>query len=116
MLWKERYLKIELFSVPGCTACVTVRGSLKIIAAERADLDIEEVDLSVNPERGAPYRILACPALVIDGKLELLGAISPRRLRRLLDAIDLKGAELERSDKSVLARSGDCCTPSEVAQ
>ena len=102
--------------MPGCTACVTVRRSLKTIAAERADLDLEEVDLSVNPERGAAYRILACPALVIDGKLELIGAISPRRLRRLLDAIDLKGAKLEHSDKTLLAPSGDCCTPLEVAQ
>lgn len=85
-------MKIELFSVPGCVACVSVRRSLEIIAQERSDIVVEEVDLSINPERGSRYAILACPALVINEKVEVIGAINVKRMRRLFSDIDAKVA------------------------
>lgn len=86
-------MKIELFSVPGCSACVTIRESLQYISQEQIGIELEEVDLSIDPQRGQKYGILACPALVIDGKLEVIGAISLRRLRRLINEVELKGTE-----------------------
>ncbi len=86
-------MKIELFSVPGCSACVTIRESLQFISQDQLGIEVEEVDLSIDPQRGRKYGILACPALVIDGKLEAIGAISLRRLRRLIHEVELGGTQ-----------------------
>lgn len=88
-------MRLELFSVPGCRACEVVRASLEALQAEPGQLDdlqVEEIDLSIDPQRGSRYGIMACPALVVDGRLEVIGAVGIRRLRKIVDRCRLQAS------------------------
>jgi hypothetical protein len=50
------------------------------------DLHVEEVDVTVNPEVAVRYRVLATPALAIDGRLAFTGVPRPEALRARLEA------------------------------
>lgn len=106
-------MRVELFSVPGCQACVGVLGALVALQAEREDLVVEQVDLSEHPERGREYGILSCPALAVNGRVEVLGSIGLRRLRRLLARIDQERHPeppvATAADGSVRASGPGCC-------
>lgn len=78
--------RIELFSVPGCEACVDVLRVLTAVAADRPDLQVREVDLTEHPEVAARHGLLACPAVAIDGRVAFVGRVDERRVRAALDA------------------------------
>lgn len=107
-------MKIELFSVPGCSACVTVMRSLRAIQKDVSAIELEEVDLSLDPARGVQYGILGCPALVIDAKLEVVGAISEKRLRRLLHAIQTRVPTVRSEVQDTGPGSLDPCCSAEA--
>lgn len=77
-------ISIELLSVPGCEACVSVRRSLDQLGQEQHDLVVEEVDVSIRRDVAAHYGLMTCPALAIDGRLEAVGAVSHRKLRKMI--------------------------------
>ncbi len=52
------------------------------------DLRLEEVDITEHPEVALKYRVLATPAIAINGRLEFLGVPKEETLRaRLLAAL-----------------------------
>ena len=54
-----------------------------------SDLEIEEVDITSRPEVAVKYRVMATPAIAINGRLEFRGV--PRAdalLARLRDAAE----------------------------
>ena len=78
-------ISVQLLSVPGCEACVTLRKSLDKLEREQPDLTVEEIDVSVRREVAVRYGLMACPAVVIDGSLEAVGAVGQRKLRKMVD-------------------------------
>lgn len=51
------------------------------------DLRLEEVDVTEHPEVAVKYRVMATPAIAINGKLEFVGVPAEATLRaRLLAA------------------------------
>lgn len=79
--------RVELFSVPGCDACVDVLRVLTAVAADRPDLEVREVDLTEHPEVAARHGLLACPAVAVDGRVVFVGRVDERRVRETLDAV-----------------------------
>lgn len=57
------------------------------VKATLPDLRLEEVDITEHPELALKYRLMATPAIVINGKLEFVGVPMEATLRaRLLAA------------------------------
>lgn len=57
------------------------------VKATLPDLRLEEVDITEHPEVAVKYRLMATPAIVINGKLEFVGVPAEATLRaRLLAA------------------------------
>ena len=55
------------------------------LKAEFPEVRFTEIDISQHPEIAVKYRIMATPAIAINGKLEFLGAPKESELRgRLL--------------------------------
>ncbi len=79
-------MKVELLSVPGCGACVTLGKLLDRLAVEWPGFSHQEVDLSVHPEVASDYGVMGCPALAIEGVVVTTGALGAKRLRKLLIA------------------------------
>lgn len=72
---------VTLFSVPGCDACGPVRALLDRLAGEFPGLAVEEVDVTEHPEAATRHRLLACPAVAVDGQVRFVGGVDERRLR-----------------------------------
>lgn len=49
-----------------------------------SDLHLEEVDVAANPAVAVKYRVMATPAIAIDGKLEFTGVPREETLRAKL--------------------------------
>ena len=52
--------------------------------AEVPDLHLEEVDISEHPEVAVKYRVMATPAIAINGRLAFTGVPREANLRRAL--------------------------------
>jgi len=50
------------------------------------DVRIEEIDVAENPAVAMKYRVMATPALAINGRLAFTGVPSARSLRARLEA------------------------------
>ncbi len=86
---------VELFTMPGCDACGPVRRLLNRVAAGLPDVVVHEVDLAEHPEVAAQHRLLACPAVAINGTVRFVGGVSgagEQALRELLAALQPEGA------------------------
>ncbi len=60
---------------------------LKLIGRARdhiSDLQVEEVDVSANPEVAVKYRIMSTPAIAINGRLAFTGVPREADLRRAI--------------------------------
>lgn len=84
-------ITVELLSAPGCANCRAAKALVaKLIEqakAEIPDLYFEEVDITERPEVAVRYRVLATPAIAINGKVEFVGVPTEETLRvRLLAA------------------------------
>lgn len=51
-----------------------------------SDVHLEEVDVAANPAIAVKYRVMATPAIAIDGKLEFTGVPREETLRAKLEA------------------------------
>jgi small redox-active disulfide protein 1 len=74
---------VEVFSSPGCVGCPLVKRMIEEIAGEleNVDLEVEEVDITISPERAAEYGIMAVPAVVVNGILKCTGEVSREELK-----------------------------------
>lgn len=50
------------------------------------DVHVEEIDVAANPSVAVKYRVMATPAIAIDGKLEFTGVPREEALRGRLEA------------------------------
>ena len=50
------------------------------------DVHVEEIDVAANPAVAMKYRVIATPAIAIDGKLEFTGVPREEALRARLAA------------------------------
>ena len=57
------------------------------VKATLPDLRLEEVDITEHPELALKYRLMATPAIVINGKLEFVGVPKEATLRARLLAV-----------------------------
>lgn len=75
---------VELFSVPGCDSCGPVRAALQRLAANFPQLTVTEVDVTQHPEVALRHRLMACPAIAVDGRVQFVGGVDERRLRAMV--------------------------------
>ena len=68
------------------TSDVAMRAAQKL-QGEFPDLSIEKVDMLEHPEVCEQHRIYSAPGIVINGKLEFVGAVNEGRLREKLRQI-----------------------------
>ncbi len=57
------------------------------VRAEVPDLHLEEIDITAHPEIAVKYRVMATPAIAINGKLEFVGVPKEETLRACLLAV-----------------------------
>lgn len=55
------------------------------------DIHLEEVDATAHPEVAVKYRVMATPAIVIDGQLAFTGVPREEALRAKLEAAVARG-------------------------
>lgn len=75
---------LEFFTMPGCPNCAKVKKVLEKIKKDFPDLEVETIDLTVQPEMAQKYNIMGCPALAVNGRVEFIGGVKEEKLRRLL--------------------------------
>lgn len=85
-------MQINLFYAPHCSSCRRVRPMLRRLAAtQREKLVIRELDVVEHLDEAVSAGVLRTPAIVIDGKVRLTGAITQAALNALLRELQLVG-------------------------
>ncbi|WP_340522334.1 thioredoxin family protein [Cupriavidus necator] len=98
-------IKVEVFSVPGCSSCDQSRQLLKAVAAEFGEDQVVWRDVNILEEMdyAVELGVLVTPAIAIDGELVFPQLPSAARLRealaRRLGRTEPGGAIHERSAK-----------------
>ena len=83
-------MQINLFYAPHCSSCRRVRPMLRRLAAtQREKLVIRELDVVEHLDEAVSAGVLRTPAIVIDGKVRLTGAITQAALNALLRELQL---------------------------
>lgn len=77
---------VELFYAEHCVGCPEALMVVRQFAAERADVDIEELDIAHHLSRARRYGLFATPAIVIDGMDVLYGVPTRAALASRLSA------------------------------
>jgi thioredoxin 1 len=77
---------VEEFSSPGCVGCPEAKKMLKELSAELEgdEIEIEEVDITVDTSRAAQYSIMSVPAIAINGVLKFIGVPDKEALKKAL--------------------------------
>ena len=75
---------VELFSVPGCGSCGPVRAALRRLAADFPQIAVQEIDVTEHPEVALRHRLMACPAVAVDGTVRFVGGLDERALRAMV--------------------------------
>lgn len=75
---------VELFSVPGCDSCGPVRAALHRLAADFPQIAVQEIDVTEHPEVALRHRLMACPAVAVDGTVRFVGGLDERALRAMV--------------------------------
>lgn len=76
-------MKIELFQVPGCARCDSVKAELHAVATTTG-AEWCEVNALDALDRAVDLGVLTLPALAIDGELVFAALPTPEALRREL--------------------------------
>ena len=58
-----------------------VANILEKVRSQFPEVRLDEVDITQHPETAVKYRIMATPAIAINGKLEFMGVPSEEALR-----------------------------------
>ncbi|MGX2994421.1 thioredoxin family protein [Streptomyces sp. JNUCC 64] len=88
VLGADRPVLVE-FTADWCPPCRQIAPVLAAVAAEEADrLTVVQLDVDVNPETVARYRVLSMPTLMVfrDGE-PVWSVVGARSKRRLLDEL-----------------------------
>ena len=73
---------VEMFTSPGCVGCPVVKKMLKELSSElKGDINVEEVDITVDPMRAAKYGVMSVPAVAVNGVLKFIGVPSREELK-----------------------------------
>ena len=72
-------MKIQILTTPGCSGCAKVERML-----DEMKVEYEVIDVTKNPEILKKYPIMSAPSVVIDGKLEFVGAPKKEELEKKL--------------------------------
>ncbi len=80
-------LELKVLSTPGCPSCEVAMRIAQKLQGEFPDLSIEKIDMIEHPEVSVQYRIFSAPGVVINGKLEFVGAPKEKQLREKLRQI-----------------------------
>jgi glutaredoxin len=86
-------IRLTIYSRPGCHLCDEMKAVITRVAL-RIPLDLEEVDISRNPELEARYG-LEIPVLMVEGRKAAKYRIGEEGLLRLLSARRVSTAEDE---------------------
>jgi glutaredoxin len=80
-------IQVEIFTAPGCGKCARVKEVLNSVLAGWAGncIDWHEVDILDELDYAVSLRVLAIPAIAIDGELVFTVSPSARDLRRALE-------------------------------
>ena len=78
-------MHVQVLSTPGCAECAAAKRALERIRPDYPVLQVEEIDVSEQPEVAARYGLLSAPGIVVDGELVAAGHVSEAELRRKLD-------------------------------
>ena len=76
-------MRLTIYSKPGCHLCDDMKATVARTVEDRADISLEEIDISGDPSLMARYE-LEIPVLLIDGKKAAKYRISEGELRRKL--------------------------------
>lgn len=83
-------MQINLFYAPYCSSCRRVRPLLRRLAAsQREKVVLRELDVVEHLDEAVSAGVLRTPAVVIDGKVRLAGAITEAALNALLRELKL---------------------------
>ena len=80
-------IELKILSTPECPPCDIAMRIAQKLQGEFPDLSIEKVDMLEHPEVCEQYRIYSAPGVVINGKLEFVGAPKEKQLREKLRQI-----------------------------
>jgi thioredoxin 1 len=80
-------MKVELFYMPGCGACVARNDELRAAAREAVkDLEWHETNVLDNVDRAVEFGVMTLPSIVIDGEVVFTSAPTAAQLRKALIA------------------------------
>ena len=78
---------VELFYSEHCLGCPEAQQIVRRFALERLDVTLVERDVAVEIGLARHYRLIATPAIVIDGGAVLYGVPRPAALAARVDSI-----------------------------
>ena len=70
-------LKVQILTTPECSICARVKKMLKEMKVK-----YELIDVTKNPEILQKYQVMSVPGIIINGKLEFIGAPSKEELKK----------------------------------
>ena len=76
--------RLVIYSKPGCHLCDEMKSTVQGFVRGRADVSVDEIDISTDAELTRLYGI-EIPVLLIDGRKAAKYRITEDRLSRLLD-------------------------------
>ncbi len=84
-------VRVEVLTAPGCRKCEAAKAlvvnTIARLRQEIPDLKVEVINLADHPEVAVQYRVMATPAIAINGVLAFSGTPKEADLRqRLLEA------------------------------
>jgi hypothetical protein len=78
-------MKVEMFYVPGCTACAARHDELRATAQKvLKDLDWREINVLDNVDHAVGLGVLTLPSIVINGELVFTSMPTVKQLRKAL--------------------------------
>jgi len=77
--------KVQILKTPGCSSCAKATDLImKIREDDNLEFEVEELDITKNPELLWKHQIMVSPGIIIDGKLEFTGVPDKKKLRNKL--------------------------------
>jgi len=84
-------IAITIYSRPGCHLCDEMKAVVqRVVHAETAPIQVEEIDISTDPELEARYG-LEIPVLLVDGRKVAKYRVTDGDLRRIVEDRTAKG-------------------------
>lgn len=77
-------MRLRLLFRPGCVDCLRVKLLAHRIKPDYPDLEIEEIDLTAQPQLVSDHGLGAAPGLVLDGRLISRKHVLEAELRQVL--------------------------------